>query len=166
MTGAIRHWEPGRRERLERRARAAGLLILRLGFGLTLALQHGWGKASSFLAGSTGFPDPLGLGARPSLGLAALGELTGLAVALGLLTRPAAGLAAFTMAVAFFVHHAGDPLGERELALAYLLAFSTLVLTGAGRWSLDGWWRVRASRDARPADGAARAASRRAAGEA
>jgi putative oxidoreductase len=134
------------------RTRDAGLLLLRVGFGLTMALHHGWGKASEFLAGSASFPDPLGLGARPSLGLAALGELAGVAVALGLATRPAAGLAAFTMAVAFFVHHAGDPLGERELALVYLLAFSTLVLTGGGRWSLERWWTRRARRSERSAD--------------
>ncbi|HVS12458.1 MAG TPA: DoxX family protein [Thermoanaerobaculia bacterium] len=127
----------------------AGLLMLRLGCGLTMALQHGWAKATAFLAGSTAFPDPLGLGAYPSLGLAALGELSGLAVALGLLTRPAAGLAAATMAVAFFVYHAGDPLGERELALLYLIGFATLTLTGGGRWSLDRLWRIRG----RPARG-------------
>jgi putative oxidoreductase len=56
------------------------------------------------------------------------------------------------MAVAFFVHHAGDPLGERELALVYLLAFTTLALIGGGRWSLDRWWTGRARRSGRSAD--------------
>jgi putative oxidoreductase len=136
------------------------LLLLRLS-GLGLALAHGYGKVAAlatgqgdgFIAGvdSLGFPLP-GLFAWA----AALAEfLGGLCVALGLGTRMAAALAGATMFVAAFVrHHALQHLlvalgamkaseetvrswGNPELALVYLLAFATLVLTGGGRFSLD-----------------------------
>ena len=136
------------------------LLLLRLS-GLGLALAHGYGKVAAlatgqgdgFIAGvdSLGFPLP-GLFAWA----AALAELLGgLCVALGLGTRVAAALAGATMFVAAFVrHHALQHLlvalgamkaseetvrswGNPELALVYLLAFATLVLTGGGRLSLD-----------------------------
>lgn len=122
------------------KTRDLGLLLLRLAFGLLIALAHGWGKVDSFFAGSDGFPDPLGLGARISLGLAALGEFVGgLLVALGAFTRIGAALAGVTMAVAFFVHHGGDPFGQRELAFVYLVAFVVVWLAGAGRFSVDAW---------------------------
>lgn len=121
-----------------------GILVLRLGVGLSLALAHGWGKASRFVAGSDQFADPIGLGSQASLGLAAFGELIGgLLVVLGLFTRFGAGIAAFTMAVAAFVHHSGDPFGDRERAFVFFVGFLALALIGAGRWSFDHWWRRR-----------------------
>lgn len=136
------------------------LLLLRLS-GLGLALAHGLGKVLALSGGqgdrfvegvaSLGFPLP-GLFAWA----AALAEfLGGLCVALGLGTRVAAAFAGFAMFVAAFVrHHAFQHLlvavgamraseetvrswGNPELALLYLLAFATLVLTGGGRFSLD-----------------------------
>jgi putative oxidoreductase len=41
------------------------------------------------------------------------------------------------MTVAAFVAHAGDPFQKRELALFYSIAAVTLLLAGAGRYSLD-----------------------------
>jgi putative oxidoreductase len=118
--------------------RDAGLLVLRVGAGLGMALAHGLGK----LPPSDGFVD-----ATAALGfplpvvfawLAALAEFGGgLLVALGLATRPAAAFAAFTMAVAFFGAHAGDPFGDREMAFLYGIVFVALALTGAGRFSAD-----------------------------
>ena len=87
---------------------------------------------------------------------AALAEFFGgLAVAAGLGTRVAAGFAGFTMLVAAFGRHKAhlhllvmlglmdasasqrESWGNPELALAYLLIFGALVLTGGGRYSLD-----------------------------
>jgi putative oxidoreductase len=136
------------------------LLVLRLS-GLGLALAHGYGKVvalatgrgDGFIAGveSLGFPLP-GLFAWA----AALAEfLGGLCVALGVGTRVAAAFAAVTMFVAAFLrHHALQHLlvalgvmsaseekvrswGNPEMALVYLLVFTTLVLTGGGQLSLD-----------------------------
>ena len=39
--------------------------------------------------------------------------------------------------VAAFVVHGGDPLGDKELALLYLVCFSAVAALGGGAWSLD-----------------------------
>lgn len=123
------------------RATDVGLLILRLGFGLTLAFAHGLGK----IPPSQGFIDGavagMGLPA-PTLfaWLAALSEFVGgLLIAVGLLTRPAAVFVAMTMAVAFLVAHGGALTGDNsgEMAFLYLVASVALAFTGAGRLSLD-----------------------------
>ena len=120
------------------RATDIGLLILRLGVGVTMALGHGLGKlppSDGFVAatGELGFPAP-GLFAW----LAALAEFGGgLLLAFGLLTRPAALAVAFTMAVAFFGQHGADPFAERELAFVYGIAALALLASGAGRFSFD-----------------------------
>ena len=53
-----------------------------------------------------------------------------------------------TMVVAAFVVHGADPFGKKELALLYGAGALTLMLTGAGRLSIDalvGWRRRRSS---------------------
>ena len=66
----------------------------------------------------------------------------GLALVLGLLVRPAGAVLAVTMVVAIFAAHAGKGLfvmnGGWEYALTLLAVSASLVLTGAGRASLDG----------------------------
>ena len=116
-----------------------GWLVVRVVFGLTLALGHGLpkvvgGKMEAFAqgVGELGFPAPLFFA-----WCAALAELLGgLCVALGLLTRPAAALAAFTMVVALFRHHA-DPFARMELALLYFTVMATAIVVGGGAISLD-----------------------------
>lgn len=115
-----------------------GLLALRLFAGLSIALAHGLGKLHApdqFAAGVArmGLPLP-GVAAW----IAIISEFAGgLLIAAGLLARPAAFMLAGTMAVAAFVAHAGDPFQKRELALFYGAAAITLLLAGAGRYSLD-----------------------------
>lgn len=116
-----------------------GWLVVRVVFGLTLALGHGLpkvvgGKMGAFAegVGELGFPFPLFFA-----WCAALAELLGgLCVALGLFTRQAATLAAFTMLVALFRHHA-DPFARMELALLYFTVLATAVVVGGGSISLD-----------------------------
>lgn len=116
-----------------------GLLIGRLGFGLMLALLHGFGKlppAEGFIGGvaSLGFPAPVLFAWA-----AALAEFGGsLLVAVGFLTRPAALTVAITMAVAALMMHGADPLAKKELALVYLCFGLIYLFTGAGRFSIDG----------------------------
>ena len=120
------------------RAVSLGLLALRVAFGLMLALGHGWGKLVGFGAGAATFPDPLHIGPRWSMACTIGTEFFGsLLVAIGLATRWAALSVAFTMGVAGFLVQAGAPWGKRELACAYLVPFFVLVLTGAGRFSVD-----------------------------
>jgi putative oxidoreductase len=143
-----------------------GLLILRLGVGGYL-LTHGLSKLRMLLAGKfEQMGDPIGLGPVLSLILVAVAEfLCALLVMLGLATRFAALLVVISMSVAAFVAHGSDPWtmekgymlfmsgaskswASKEPALLYLISFLALVLTGAGRFSLDAliWPRWRAHR--------------------
>lgn len=121
---------------------SAGLLLLRAGIGIAMALGHGWPKLQRLLGDAPiKFSDPFGVGAEVSLGLAVFGELVcGLLIALGLFTRLAVLPFAFTMLVAIFVAHASDPWAKKELAFMFLVPALTLLLTGPGRLSLD-WLR-------------------------
>lgn len=128
----------------------AALLLLRIWFGLTLALAHGLGKVTGldqFTAGVTqmGFPAP-GLLAL----LAALSEfLGGLLLAVGLLTRPAAIMILTTMLVAALKVHAADPFMKKELAFAMAIVAAAILLAGPGRYSLD--WKLFGARALRSA---------------
>ena len=61
----------------------------------------------------------------------------------GVATRGAAIPVMVTMFVAAFVVHWDDPFGRKELALLFLAAYTALFLTGAGRYSIDGWLAAR-----------------------
>lgn len=117
---------------------ALGMLLLRLVAGLSLALAHGLGKvppSAKFIEGvaSMGFPLPTVF--AWGSGIAELGG--GVLLALGLFTRPAAALIVANMAVAVVIRHAGDPFGNRELALLYGAIALLFLLTGPGRYSVD-----------------------------
>jgi putative oxidoreductase len=114
-----------------------GLLVLRVVAGASL-MSHGWAKVKDidpFVKGLEQMQFPV-----PSVmaWLAAGSEFFGgILVAAGLLTRPAAIFAAATMGVAAFHVHAADPFEKKELAVLYLGAFVTVILTGPGRIALD-----------------------------
>lgn len=116
-----------------------GLLLLRLSVGL-LMLTHGLPKLLNFQVMLEKFADPIGLGVPLSLTLAIGAEVgCSLLLIVGLATRLAAFPLMFTMAVAFFLVHGADPLGDKELPLLYMLSYVTLMLTGPGRFSVDHW---------------------------
>ena len=70
--------------------------------------------------------------------MAAFSEFAGGAlIVAGLATRVAGFFVFCTMSAAAFIHHSGDPLGARELALAYWTVALVLMLTGPGAYSLD-----------------------------
>jgi len=115
-----------------------GLLALRLGAGGLLIYGHGLGKFLTFSESAATFADPIGLGPWWSFALVVFAEFfCSIGLVLGLATRLAAiPIIIFTL-VAAFVQHAADPFGKKELALLYLVPAVTLLLTGAGRYSLD-----------------------------
>jgi len=116
-----------------------GLLLLRLAAGGMMIYGHGWKKLMAFSDKAAGFPDPLGVGNELSMALAVSAEVgASFLLVIGLFTRVAAIPALFTMIVAAFVVHGGDPFAKREMALLYLAAYGTLACTGAGRFSVDG----------------------------
>ncbi len=125
----------------------AGLLILRLFAGLALAFGHGLGKippSAGFVEATAALGFPLPEVFAWAAGLAEF--VGGLLLVVGLLTRPAAVFVAFTMAVAAFGQHAADPFADKEMALLYGVIALTLLLSGAGRFSLDALLRRRAER--------------------
>ena len=85
------------------------------------------------------FGDPIGLGVPTSLYLSAFAEfICAILIILGLLPRLASIPLIINMAVAFFIVHAADDFGTRELSLLYMGMFLTLFFTGPGRYSVDG----------------------------
>ncbi len=113
------------------------LLALRCLLGILL-MAHGIAKWADFNALASAFPDPLGLGSRVSLVLAIFGEVVCSAGFLvGAFYRLALIPMIFTMGVAFFTIHGGDPFSARELPFVYLALFVLLFFSGPGNFSLD-----------------------------
>lgn len=113
------------------------LLAARIIFGL-LFLMHGIQKWSNFQELSSMFPDPIGLGSSVTLGLAIFAELAcSMAFIFGVLYRLALIPMMFTMIMAFFVIHGGDPFEVKELALVYLVIFIIMFIAGPGKYSVD-----------------------------
>jgi putative oxidoreductase len=123
------------------RLNAAGLLCLRVLAGLGIA-WHGYGKIfGGQMEGFTGNVAAMGFPLPEVFAwLAVLSEFAGgICLVLGLKTRVAAFFILMTMSAAAFILHGNDPFSVKELALAYWTAALTLMLTGAGSLSLDGW---------------------------
>ncbi|MEM9261865.1 MAG: DoxX family protein [Bacteroidota bacterium] len=115
-----------------------GLLVLRLWFGLELAIMHGAPKLMKVVNGDFTFADPLGLGATTSLILTVFGEFVcGILIALGYFTRVACIPFLITMLVIVFFVHIGDPWNKMAFPLAYAVVAIVLLITGPGRHSLD-----------------------------
>lgn len=127
---------------------SSATLVLRVGLGLAL-IPHGAQKLFGWFGGyglqGTGqWMDSIGL--HPGMLMAALAGSAeffgGLALVLGLLTRPAAALTAFTMLVAIFSVHINSGFflsnGGYEYGFVLLMASLSLLISGAGRLSLDG----------------------------
>jgi putative oxidoreductase len=126
-----------------------GLLIIRLGVGLSMSIFHGWGKI-------TGGPETWsGIGSNmAALGLdfapvfwgfmAALAEFGGsLCLILGFFFRPAAALLVITMIVAAARHlglpadSPGSGWGGASHALELLAIYLGLLLAGPGKYRLN-----------------------------
>ena len=119
----------------------AGLLLFRLGFGLTFLFFHGWeklvgGPESWASLGST--LDHIGIGFGHTFWgfLAAVAEsIGGLMIAAGLFYRPFCLLLALTMLVASLNHIIGE--GSPAHALKNLFVLAGLLPMGPGKYSLD-----------------------------
>ncbi|MFM2018635.1 MAG: hypothetical protein RL007_2291 [Bacteroidota bacterium] len=117
-----------------------GLLALRLSGSLMLV--HGWPKMMNYSEYAEKFADPIGLGDEFSLILTIFAEVFCVVfVALGLFTRIATIPLMITMLVAALIVHSGDPLGDREPSIGYLLLYAAIFFMGAGKYSLDNVFR-------------------------
>lgn len=114
-----------------------GLLLLRLSIGLMIWM-HGIGKLQDLIRGKNDFPDPIGIGSTPSLVLVTFAEfICPLFIIMGLLTRLAALPLMITMAVVVFIHEAHLGLFDKEPPVLFLMVFTGLFFTGAGKYSVD-----------------------------
>ncbi len=118
-----------------------GLLVLRVWIGASLLMLHGMGKWERLMGDEIRFASVFGLSPTMSLALAVLGEaIAPMLLIIGFASRWAALLSAITMFMALNVGHAfalsGDSSGE--LPFIFLAGFLTLVITGPGRFSIDG----------------------------
>ena len=116
-----------------------GLLILRIGAGSFMFFGHGLQKLNMlFGPGEIKFANPLGLGPELSLVLSTFAEFlcAGLLI-LGIFPRVSAGVIAINMFVAGIIYHAPDPFGTKEKALLFFVVFVTLLLLGAGKYSIN-----------------------------
>ncbi|WP_395715351.1 DoxX family protein [Prosthecobacter sp.] len=117
-----------------------GLLILRLGFGLTMLLNHGLPYLAHYEQEASHFLPLFGLDARQTLALAVFVEVVAsLLVIVGLFTRLAAAALSFTMAVAFVMVHGASFVGEQsgELAFLYFIGAFAISIMGPGRFAWD-----------------------------
>jgi len=132
---------------MQSRQTVLGWTVVRVSFGVSLAVLHGLPKVMDGVERHTttvaalGFPFP-----ALFAWLSALGELVGgLLIAAGLFTRPAALIAIANLAVAVYRHQSqGDPFARMELALLFMAVFVAMAVAGAGPWSLDAKVRHRA----------------------
>lgn len=116
-----------------------GLLILRIGFAGML-LTHGIPKINLLFESPIKFADPIGVGETTTLILALIGEVVApILILIGFKTKLATIPSIITMFVAIFVIHASDPIDVKEKAILYLVAFLVIFLTGAGKYSIDGF---------------------------
>ncbi|HTO91658.1 MAG TPA: DoxX family protein [Candidatus Sulfotelmatobacter sp.] len=119
-------------------AASFGLLLLRVGAGGMLAVNHGWTKLMHFSQLAPKWADPLHIGHDRSLMLTIFAEVGCAAlVALGFATRFAAAILVFMFGMIVLVVLRGHPFSDRELAIVYALPFLCLVFTGGGGYALD-----------------------------
>lgn len=124
--------------------RDAGLFVMRAGVGFCFVYIHGFPKMAAGmelwlkLGAAMG---NLGIHFAPAFWgfMAASAEFFGGAcLILGLMTRPAAAVMTFNMLVAVIMHIVmGQGLETASHAIEDMFLFSGLILTGAGRFSLD-----------------------------
>ena len=114
------------------------LLMLRVALGAFM-LTHGIGKFQQLVAGGEiKFADPIGIGELPSLILAVFAEVfCSIALIIGFATRIAVIPLIITMCVAIFIVHAADGFKEQEFPAHYLIGYFVLLLSGAGKYSID-----------------------------
>ncbi len=113
------------------------LLMLRV-IASGAMLTHGIPKFLNLIKGNFTFPDPFGIGSEISLILAVSAEMVcSVLIILGILTRWASIPIIITMTTAIFFIHRGSAFSEMELAVMYLLAFSTIAIFGSGNFAIS-----------------------------
>lgn len=114
------------------------LLVVRV-LVAAFMLTHGLPKFYKLMAGGEiQFREVFGMSAALSLSLAVFSEvICSTFILIGLATRLASIPLMITMLVAAFVAHGSDPFNRKELPLLYCVVYLSLLILGAGRYSVD-----------------------------
>jgi len=114
------------------------MLLLRLGAGSLMMINHGLDKLMHFAQKAPRFADPFHIGSTTSLSMVVFAEFFCAAfIVLGLFTRLAAIPLIIAMGVALFFAHKGQFYGQGEAAGLFLVCFLTILFAGPGKISLD-----------------------------
>jgi len=114
-----------------------GLALLRIAPS-ALMLFHGVPKLQNLINGNFDFPDPIGIGATPSLFLTVIAEFVcPILIIIGFKTKWATIPLLITMLVAIIIVHGADPIAVKEKALLYFFWFAAVFLLGPGKYSID-----------------------------
>ncbi len=116
-----------------------GLLLLRIWTGISLFRIHGIEKIFNFHGMLSNFPDPLHIGAAPSLIFATLSDgICSLLVIIGLFTRLSSAIIFINLLVVFaFMHGFSFMQDHAQLVYVYMGAYLSIFAAGAGKYSLD-----------------------------
>jgi putative oxidoreductase len=115
-----------------------GMLLLRVGAGSLILINHGLDKLMHFAEKAPRFADPFHIGSTTSLALVVFAEFFCAAfIILGLFTRLAALPLVIAMSVALFSAHKGAFFGNGELAGIFLVCFIAILVMGPGKASMD-----------------------------
>jgi putative oxidoreductase len=114
------------------------MLLLRLGAGSLILIQHGLDKLMHFAAKAPHFADPFGIGSTTSLAMVLFAAVfCATFIMLGLFTRLACIPLIIDLAVALVYAHKSHFFGAGELAGLFLTCFITILFNGPGSVSLD-----------------------------
>lgn len=120
----------------------AGMSLLRIFAGISLAFAHGFGKVppgEGLITGVTNLGFPMPAFFAWAAGLSEF--LGGIFLALGFLTRLSSAFIAFVMLVAIVGVHGADPYQKKELAFMYFFVAAAFMIKGSGDWSIDSFLR-------------------------
>ncbi len=114
-------------------------LLLRLVFGISMCVNHGYDKLVNFADKKDNFVNLFGIGSTTTLVLVVFAEFfCSIFVAIGLFTRFTVVPLIITMGYAFFVAHNSALFAKGEVAALYLTGFFAILLCGPGKASVDG----------------------------
>lgn len=112
-------------------------LLIRLLLG-GLFVYIGYLKLDAYNQIIPQFGDPIGIGTKLSLNLVIFAELgCGFLVLIGFLTRLALIPLIILMTVVYFVAHKNDAFVMKQTPLFYYVLCFVLMITGAGKYSVD-----------------------------
>ena len=116
-----------------------GIFVLRVVAGLTMAINHGYGKLTGFSQMSANFPNPFHLPSSVAVGLLVFAEFfCAILLVLGLMTRLACVPLVIAMGTAFFSAHNAELFSMKgELSAVFLAIFFAILLVGPGKFSAD-----------------------------